>query len=86
MRRCRLWVSYTFGWTDSPMKIIHPEHRELPSAPTPPVRSGIDKSAPIVDDGVGCTNDTKTMWLSKEDNGTGGERRDTGLAAGVVSA
>lgn len=40
----------------------------------------------MVDDSVGCTNDTKTMWLSKEDNGTGGERRGTGLAAGVLCA
>jgi hypothetical protein len=52
----------------------------------PPVRRGIDKSAPMVDDGKGCTNDTKTMWLSEEDNGTGGERRDSGLAAGLFRA
>jgi hypothetical protein len=68
------------------MKIMHPEHRELPSAPTPPVRRGIDKSAPMVDDVVGCTNDTKTMWLSEEDNGAGGERPGPGLAAEAFCA
>ena len=32
-----------------PMKIIQPEQIELPRAPTPPVSSGIDNNAPMVD-------------------------------------
>jgi hypothetical protein len=40
----------------------------------------------MVDDVVGCTNDTKTMWLSEEDNGAGGERPGPGLAAEAFCA
>lgn len=31
-----------------PMKIIHPEQSELPTAPRPPVKRGIDSNAPMV--------------------------------------
>jgi len=36
------------AYVDSPIKTIHPEQRVLPIAPTPPVRRGIDSSAPMM--------------------------------------